>query len=168
MRGLRAFTITLLVAALSVPLLASSAMGDSFHRDPDDTSTSFDVRAVRTLSHLQSRTLLLSTTFYDVLQWGRRASVWFYIDSRTGPSYDFLLNTYVRHDVKKHCYLYSRDGFVGPVGVNVGPRRVTCRVKRRLLRPTRTIRFNVRAISWAGHQVNDWAPGGFGNWYPHV
>jgi hypothetical protein len=169
MRGLRIFTIALLVSALSVLLLASSAMADSFHRDPDDTATSFDIRAVRTLSHLQSRALLLSATTYDVLEWTANTYFWFYLDSRSGPNDDFLLYAWVRHDVA-HCWLYDRYGLLGDVGVNVGPRRATCRVRKRLLRPAHTIRYSVKAVSrnLTHHVVSDWAPGGFGNWYPHV
>jgi hypothetical protein len=171
MRGLRNFTIALLVAGLSVPLFASSAMANSFDTDHDDTPASFDIRSVRSWIYTGPDIILFRSRFYDELQWTRRTSVWVYIDSRSGPSYDFLLATSVRHDVA-HCDLYSVHALVGRGKVNVGPSRVTCRVKRRLLRPTRPfwhIRYKVRAISRAGgEQVNDWAPGGFGNWYPHV
>lgn len=170
MRGLRAFTIAMLVATLSVSLLASSAIGDTFRSDPDDTSTSFDIHTIRTQKHAPRQALLFSIITYDVLQWTPRTAVWIYLDSRAGPSYDFLLTTTVHND-RAHCDLYSRDSLVGPVGVHVGPKRVICRVKRSLLaiRPTHIVRFYVRAISWSGgHQVNDRAPGRIGTWYPHV
>ena len=159
MRGLRAFAIALLAATLSVPLLASSAMGDSFHRDPDDTATSFDIRAVRTVSHPPSRTLRLSATFYDDLQWSHHTFVWFYLDSRAGPLWDFYVHARPRHGVPQ-CLLYPRDGSLwGPVGANFGPRRVTCRVNMRLLSPTHTIRYGVRALSLVTdphrHEVSD-------------
>ena len=161
MKGLRTFTIALLVATLPVPLFASSAMGDSFHRDPDDMAASFDIRAVRTVSHLPSGTLLLSATTYDDIQWsiGGDTFAWF-----------FLIQARVRHDVL-HCDLYSRDSLLGPVGASFGPRRVTCRVNRRLLSPTHTIRYMVRAFSLVTdphrHEVSDWAPDRY-VWYPHV
>ena len=168
MRGLRIFTIAVVVAALSIPPYASSAMAFSYHRDPDDTETSFDIRAARTISNVSSPALTLSTTTYEVLQWSRRTSVWFYIDSRSGGSYDFLVTTSFK-DEKPVCDLYSRDSFVGHVAANFGPRRVTCHVKKRLLRKTHSIRYKVLALSRAGgDQVWDRAPDGLGNWYPHA
>jgi hypothetical protein len=168
MRGLRTFSVALLVSALSIPLYPSSAMAFSYHRDPDDTETSFDIRAVRTISNVSSPAVILSATTFEVLQWSRRTSVWFYIDSRSGGSYDFLVTTSLNDD-QPVCDLYSRDSFMGRVPANFGPRRVTCHVKKRFLRKTHSIRYNVRAISRAGgEQVNDRAPDGFGNWYPHT
>ncbi len=89
---------------------------------------------------------------------------------RAGPPYDFLIFARVRHDVL-HCDLYSRDSLLGPVGANFGPRRVTCRVNRRLLSPTHTIRYMVRTFSLVTdphrHEVSDWAPDRY-VWYPRV
>jgi hypothetical protein len=166
-RGLRRYTIVLLVSAVCVPFMASSAMADLHDHDPDDTPTSFDLRAVRSIA-LPGRHLLFRSTFYDVLEWRGTSHVWVYLDSRTGPSYDFLLAASVRHGDAR-CSLYSRDSLVGPVGVRVGPRRAACNVARRFLKLTHAIRWKVRAISRdASDLVSDWAPGGFGNWYPHV
>jgi hypothetical protein len=163
---LRRFTIALFVVAVSIPLLASSALADFSDDDPDDTPTSFDIQAVRSISHLRD-VYFFGIKFYDPLQWGPRTHVFIYMDSRSGPSYDFLIDASFRGGVK--CRLYSRDSFVGPVRVATGPRQVQCSPEKRLLRKTHRIRFKVRAISRAGgEQVNDWAPGGFGNWYPHV
>lgn len=131
MRGLRTFTIALLVAALSVPLFASSAMGDSFHRDPDDVAATYnDIRTVRTVSQTPSRTLLLSATTYDDIQWIGYTVFYFYLDSRSGPPWDFVVTARMRRDVPV-CLLSSKDSHhVSPVGdANFGPRRVTCRVK---------------------------------------
>ena len=167
MRGLRRYTIALLVAAVAVAVVASSATAEYRDHDPDDTATSFDIRSVSS-NVLPNGHLLFRSTFYDVLQWNANSHVWVYIDSRAGASYDFLLEAGVRHDVAT-CYFYSRKSLIGPVGVRVGPRRVTCTVARRFLRSTHVIRWKVRALSRDGTDVvSDWAPGGSSNWYPHV
>jgi hypothetical protein len=167
-RGLLKVTGCVLVAALSVSLVSPSALADLRDHDPDDTPTTFDIRAIRTLSHLSSGAIIFATTFYDVLDWRRSSELWIYVDSRAGPAFDHVVVASKRSGVVR-CELFTRHSLFGPVGVNAGPRRVTCRPKRRFLNPTHTIRFKVRAISHAaGHLVNDWAPGGFGDWYPHV
>jgi hypothetical protein len=161
-------TVCVLVAALSASLVGPAALADLRDHDPNDTPTTFDIRAIRTRSHLPGGAITFATRFYDVLDWRRNTAVWIYIDSRAGPSYDRLVVASKRNGAVR-CELFTRHSLFGPVGVNAGPRRVTCRPKRRFLNPTHTIRFKVRAISRAGgHQVNDWAPGGFGDWYPHV
>jgi hypothetical protein len=168
MRGVRLTIIALLMASASVASVAPMARADSFHRDPDDTPTSFDIRMARTVSHGLRHTIVFRTAFYDVIQWRRNTELWIYIDSRAGTSHDYLLVGSMSHDVA-HCDLYSRDGPMRPVGGNVGPRRVTCWTKKRLLHSTHTVRFKLRAISWMdGAEVQDWAPGRFSGWYPHV
>ena len=118
-----------LVARSRVLLVASPATADYRDHDPDDTATSFDIRSVSSTVS-PNRRLLFRSTFYDVLEWNANSFVWVYIDSRAGPSYDFLLDAGVRHD-RAHCYFYSRHSLIGPTGVRVGPRRVTCTVARR-------------------------------------
>ena len=61
MRGLRRYTIALLVAAVAVAVVASSATAEYRDHDPDDTATSFDIRSVSS-NVLPNRHLLFRST----------------------------------------------------------------------------------------------------------
>ncbi len=88
MRGLRASTIALFVARRS-PSRSSPRLRWAMPSavKSDETSTSFDIRTIRTLKHAPRQALLFSMITYDVLRWSRRDVCSIYLDSRAGPPY---------------------------------------------------------------------------------
>ena len=96
--GVRQFTIALLVAAVSVSLIASSAEADFSAHDPDDTDApDLDIRSVRS-TMTPRHVLKFKARFYDVLNWHQNAQVRVLIDSRSGPSAEYALVAYRRAD----------------------------------------------------------------------
>ena len=68
MRGRRRFVFALLMAAVSLPLMASPAQADYADRDPDDTDTPFDISSVRATVGATGRIRII-VRFFDVLEW---------------------------------------------------------------------------------------------------
>lgn len=157
-----------LTAAIVVPLTASPSSAEYFDEDPDDTDTAFDISAVRS-SVSEGGWLVFRTLFYDVLEWRSGTEVRVFIDSRSGPSADYYLNAWVGGRGEDHCELRRGGVEQWPVDVNIRPQKVVCGLPKSLLRPTHEIRWSVRTLDFLRHEpVNDWAPSGFGDWYPHV
>ena len=165
---MRQFGIALLVAAVSLALMASSAQANYVDRDPDDTDRpGLDIEAVHSTLTLHHG-IAFKTRFIEILKWTQGASVRVYIDSRGGPDTDFFLVAY-RFSGRLRCELLPPGGPSVLIGLRRSPDMVLCQVKRRELKATRKIRWKVGSFRGRTMPVEDWAPGPTEkSWYPHA
>ncbi len=175
----RAALCTVLSVATVLALTGDASAHLRTHRDADDISAPFDLRAVsldrndgeltaimRTYNRIRGRHFLTDDAFFVRF------------DMRGGDATDLTLRMDYYEGYFPYCTLYDRDGFVryGTGGVK-GRRSFTCSLPTSELEATRHIRWRVVALSegqrdrarnsgWHGHQAaaatfeNDLSPVG--------
>ena len=162
--------VALVVALVLVgSLFVQAASADIDELDPDDVSSTFDIRRVESSPY--GPYVRLTVRFYEELAWGRRTALWIYFDSRSGPSPDYLI-TVGQEDGKIRATLMPWSGTDTTRLFKLAwPQRVYTNFRRSLLRPTRARRWKVRSLfpdPGPGVFMSDWAPGPFSAWYPHL
>jgi hypothetical protein len=128
--------------------------------DPDIRST---VRKVWTTDG-SSRALRVKFQAYERL--GNYWSVMVFLDSRRGPKADYVIELDNADMSGKGCSVYPRGHRGQEVPGSFRQRRDTalCRVRARLVDPTKRIRWRLRSPSGYVHDNVDIAPNG-GGWY---
>ncbi len=150
--------------------LAPDAAAVIDEADPNDVSSTFDVRRAQSIP--DGKYLRFTVRFYEELDWRRNTVLQIYFDSRSGPGFDYLLHV-SQENGKIRSTLTPRGDPADTTRLFklVWPRRIYTYVIRRMLRPTHVIQWKVRTLTpdpgdplWE----IDRAPDKFSDWFPHV
>jgi hypothetical protein len=170
MRMLRGTTGLVGTLALVGFVFVGTANADIDATDPDDVSSSFDIRRVESSPY--GPYVRLTIRFYEDLAWRRNTGVHIYLDSRSGPTWDYLVTVGQENGGIRATLVPRSDlGDTTRLFKLVWPRRIYTNFRRSLLRPTHAIRWKLRTLSpdpGPGLWLIDWAPGPFSAWYPHL
>lgn len=172
MRTLRGCVALVVALILVGAFFVQTASADIDELDPDDASSAFDIRRVESSSY--GPYVRLTVRFYEELDWRRNTAMHIFIDSRSGPSWDYLIHVGRELGTSRiRATMVHRSDLADTTRLFklVWPQRIYTNFRRSLLRPTHAIRWKLRTIApdpGPGIWLTDWAPGPFSSWYPHL